>query len=219
MLEALRASGVREAVLAGRMPKALLYQDEARLRLDERAVEVLQGLADRSDDSILGALADLLLGEGIRLIAQAELVPELLPGPGVLGAVAPSDDQRADVAFGWPIARAIAGLDVGQTVVVKDCAVLAVEAVEGTDAAIRRAGEVASGGCVVKVAKPRQDPRFDVPTVGLGTLEVLSESGASLLAFEAERTLVLDRADLTARADAAGIVVWAVSDAIAGSTS
>jgi DUF1009 family protein len=152
-------------------------------------------------------------------LAQAEVVPELLPGPGVLGALAPSDAQRADVAFGWPIARAIAGLDVGQTVVVKDCAVLAVEAVEGTDAAIRRAGDLASGGCVVKVAKPRQDPRFDVPTVGPGTLEVLAESGASLLAFEAERTLVLDLPDLIAHANTAGIVVWAVSDASAGADS
>jgi DUF1009 family protein len=219
MLEALRAAGVRDAVMAGRMPKALLYDDAANLHLDERAVALLRGLADRADDSILGALADLLQAEGIRLIAQAELVPELLPGPGVLGAVAPSDAQRADVTFGWPIARAIAGLDVGQTIVVKDCAVLAVEAVEGTDAAIRRAGEVASGGCVVKVAKPRQDPRFDVPTVGPETLEVLSASGASLLAFEAERTLVLDLAELIARADAAGIVAWAVDDAIAGPAS
>lgn len=219
MLESLHRAGVREAVLAGRMPKTLLYDEDATRHLDDRAIALLSGLADRADDSILGALADLLEDEGIRLLDQAELVPELIPGPGVLGAVAPSARQRADVAFGWPIARAIAGLDVGQTLVVKDCAVLAVEAVEGTDAAIRRGGEVTSGGCVLKVAKPRQDPRFDVPTIGLGTLEALADSGASLLAFEAERTLVLDRPELVARADAAGIAIWAYADAEPGSSA
>lgn len=212
MLDSLHRAGVREAVLAGRMPKRLLFDEAGALHLDERAIALLQGLADRADDSILGALADLLEREGIRLLGQAELVPELIPGPGVLGRVEPSERQRADVAFGWPIARAIAGLDVGQTLVVKDCAVLAVEAVEGTDAAIRRAGDVSSGGCVLKVSKPRQDPRFDVPTVGPGTLDAMAESGASLLAFEARRTLVLDRTELVARADAAGIALWAFSD-------
>ena len=118
----------------------------------------------------------------------------------------------ADVAFGFGIAKVLAGLDVGQTVVVKDGAVLAVEAIEGTDAAIRRAGEIAPGACVVKVAKPSQDPRFDVPTIGPDTLATLRDAKAALLAYEAGRTLVLDRDDLAMEADAHGIALLGVTE-------
>lgn len=212
LLGTLRKAGAREAVLAGKVPKTLLYGDPSRLRPDATALALLARLRDRKDDSILGALARFLQEEGVRLGAQAELVPELVAGEGVLGRVAPTPAQRADVAFGWPVAKAIGGLDVGQTVVVHERAVLAVEAIEGTDEAIRRGGLLGGpGACVVKVAKPGQDPRFDLPAIGADTLDVMCEVRAAVLAVEAGATLVLDRERLLAAADAAGIAVLGVA--------
>lgn len=208
---ALRAAGVSEAVMAGKVPKVDLVAEPGALKLDAAGLEVLRGLGDRGDDSILGAVADHLERQGIRLLPQADWVPELVGGAGVLGAVAPSEAQRADVAFALPLAKAVAGLDIGQTLVVKDGAVLAVEAIEGTDAAIRRAGEIASGACVVKVAKPSQDPRFDVPTVGPGTLAAMVEAKAAVLAYEAGCTLVLNRDRLVSEADARGIALLGIA--------
>jgi hypothetical protein len=210
-LEALRAGRVREAVLAGKLPKELLYQDPERLELDGLGREALGRLPDRRDGSLLSLVAETLHGRGIHLLPQAELVPELLPGEGPLGALRPTPAQSADIAFGWPVARALAGLDVGQVVVVKDRAVLAVEALEGTDAAIRRAGRLAPGAVAVKVARPNQDPRFDLPVIGPGTLAALREARAGALAFEAGRTLVLERAALVQGADAAGIALLGVA--------
>jgi DUF1009 family protein len=164
-------------------------------------------MADRQDDSILGALADFLHERGIRLAPQVDWLGPLMGPAGVLGSVAPSEAQRRDLAFGLRMAKAVAGLDIGQTVVVKEGSVLAVEAIEGTDEAIRRAGALAPGACVVKVAKPSQDPRFDVPTVGPATLSALIESRSSVLAYEAGCTLVLNRERVVARADREGIAV------------
>lgn len=200
-------SGVREAVMVGKVPKVDLVANRGALRLDEDALALLQGLADRQDDSILGALADFAEARGIRLLPQADWLGPLIGAEGVQGRVAPSEAQRRDLAFALPLAKAIAGLDIGQTVAVKDGAVLAVEAIEGTDEAIRRAGAIASGACVVKVAKPSQDPRFDVPTVGPETLAALVEAKASVLAYEAGCTLVLKRERVVAQADAEGIAV------------
>jgi DUF1009 family protein len=210
-LAALRGAGVREAVMAGKVPKAGLYAGPAGLRPDAEALGLLSSLRDRRDDSILVALANWLEERGIRLLGQAELVPGLVGGEGPLGRTALRPEQRADVAFGFPIAKQIAGLDIGQTVVVKDGAVLAVEAIEGTDAAIRRAGRIGAGGCVVKVAKPRQDPRFDVPTIGPDTLAAMLEARASALVFEAGRTLVLEREALVQAADGRGIALVGVA--------
>jgi len=210
-LAALRDSGVSEAVMAGKVPKVGLYADPAALRPDAEALALLSNLRDRRDDSILAALANWLEERGIRLLGQAELVPGLVGGEGPLGQTALGPKQRADVAFGFPIAKTIAGLDIGQTVVVKDGAVLAVEAIEGTDAAIRRAGQVGEGACVVKVAKPRQDPRFDMPAIGLDTLAAMLEAKASALAFEAGRSLVLERAALVQAADGHGIALVGVA--------
>jgi DUF1009 family protein len=210
-LAALRGAGVREAVLAGKVPKAGLYAGPAALRPDADALALLSRLRDRRDDSILAALADWLEERGIRLLGQAELVPGLLGGEGPHGRTGLGPEQRADVAFGFPIAKTIAGLDIGQTVVVKDGAVLAVEAIEGTDAAIRRAGRIGPGACVVKVAKPRQDPRFDLPAIGPDTLAAMLEAKASALAFEAGRTLVLERAALLRAADEHGIALVGVA--------
>ncbi len=211
-------AGVRQAVMAGKVPKTDLYSGAQPGGFDRRARELLERLGDRRDESLLAALADVLEAEQVSLRPQAELVPELLPGEGPLGRHAPSDDQRADIAFGWPIARSLAALGIGQTLVVQNRAVLAVEAIEGTDAAIRRGGELGGGGaCVIKLARSDQDPRFDLPTVGLDTLAALVAARATVLAFEAHRTVVLDRAELVEAAQAEGIAVVGVADPARGS--
>jgi len=212
LVEGLRGAGAREAVMAGKIPKVRLYGDLGALRPDPRALALLARLADRKDDTILRAIAAELEAEGVRLRTQPEVAPELFAGPGPLGSRRPSAAEAADVAFAWPIAKALGGLDIGQTVAVRDRAVLAVEAIEGTDAAIARAGAMASGGIVVvKVAKPDQDLRFDMPAIGLDTLKALREARAAVLAFEAGRTVVLDREELAREADALGIAVVGVA--------
>ena len=150
LLEVLRREGVRQVVLAGKVPKRVLFEAAGRLDPDARALALLRTLRDRKDDSILLAVAELLEGEGFELLGQAELAPELLAAEGPLGAVVATDAQRADVAFAWPIAKALGAVDVGQTVVVEGGAVLALEAIEGTDEAIRRGCALGRGGaCVV----------------------------------------------------------------------
>jgi DUF1009 family protein len=212
-IAALRQAGVCEAVMAGKVPKRVLYGEPEALRLDGAAEQVIGALRDRKDDTILLAIAQFLDEAGIRLLPQWSLSPDLLAGPGPLGARGPSQAQLADIAFGFPIAKTIGELDIGQTVVVKERAVLAVEAIEGTDLAIQRAGGIASGGCVVKVAKPSQDPRFDVPAIGPTTVECLLEARAEVLAFEANATLVLEREEVIARADEHGLVIVGVDAA------
>lgn len=214
LIESFRTAGVTRAVMAGKVLKANLYQDLAALRPDAVALRMVASLRDRKDDSILGAIADTLREHGIELVSQTEWVPELLVGEGVLGAQQITPKQLADVEFGFPIAKAIGGLDIGQTVLVKDRAVMAVEAIEGTDAAIRRGGELAVNGvCMVKVAKPSQDPRFDVPAIGVETLRNLVEVRAGVLAVEAGKTLIFEREKVLALADAAGIAVMGVTEA------
>ena len=212
ILDAFAAAGVAEAVLAGAVPKVSLWGDPLHLGADAGGRALLAGLRDRRDGSILAGIERLLRARGIRLLGQAELVPELLGGAGPLGGVAPTPAQRTDAAFGWPLARALAELDLGQTLVVKDRAVLAVEAAEGTDAAIRRAGKLARGAVVVKRARPTQDPRYDLPTVGAGTLAAMRDAGASALFFEAGSTLVLEREALIAAADAHEIAVFGLAE-------
>jgi len=220
LLEVLRREGVREVVLAGKVPKRLLFGAGGQIVPDARALALLRGLRDRRDDSILGAVAALLEAEGFALLRQAALAPDLLAPRGPLGAVPPTPAQEDEVAFAWPIAKALGALDVGQTVVVEARAVLALEAIEGTDEAIRRGCALGRGrACVVKVAKPSQDPRFDVPAIGLDTLRVLRESGGAVLAVEAGATLVLEREALVAEADAAGIALLGVDETSLASRS
>jgi len=211
-LEALRGAGVEEAVMAGKVPKLALLREDSELGLDDQAAALVARLSDRRDDTILSQAADFLAQAGIRLLPQWSFSPDLLVGPGTLGKVRASPAQQRDIAFAFPIARQLGALDIGQTVVVKDGAVLAVEAIEGTDAALRRGGALAAGAVAVKVAKPGQDPRFDVPAIGRETVEVLAEARISALAFEAGETLVLEREELVARADAHGIAVLGVRD-------
>jgi DUF1009 family protein len=153
-------------------------------------------------------VAQVLRERGIELIDSTSLLTPLLAGPGVLTARPPSEEEQTDLEFGYPMADAIAGLDVGQTIAVKGRAVVAVEAMEGTDAVIARAGHLAGAGvCIVKVAKPQQDMRFDVPVIGLATIEAMRSAGASALSIDAGQTLVLDRDAVFANADAAGITI------------
>lgn len=214
LLEALRRSGAREVVVAGTVPKEQLFANPDAIRVDERGAAFLAGLHDRSDDAILRGLGDVLEAEGLRVVPQTVYARELLALEGALGRIEPSAALAADVAWGWPLAKALGRLDVGQTLVVKDKTLLAVEAIEGTDAAIRRGGALGRGGVVViKIFKPGQDARFDAPTIGPETVATLAEAGAALLAVEAGRTLVLDREEVVRRADAHGIALLGVPDA------
>ena len=175
---------------------------------DLEMVKVLLKVRDFRDDSLLGGIANYLSGQGIELQDSTRFLRRALPGPGVLGKKTPSREITEDIDFGWEVAKALARLDIGQTVVVKKKAVLALEAIEGTDEAIRRGGLLGRGDVtVVKAAKPRQDMRFDVPAVGLTTLERLKEARAKALAFEAGKTLFIDLEEFIRGAHQAGIAL------------
>jgi hypothetical protein len=213
LIAVFRDAGARDLVMAGKVPKTFLWQKPELVQPDARALQAMAGIADRKDDSLLGAVADLLEGEGFRLLGQAELAPGLFAAPGQLGVVAAGENELRDIAFGWPMAKAIGELDVGQTVVVRGQAVLALEAVEGTDEAVRRGCALGEpGASVVKVAKPAQDMRFDVPTIGAATIQALADGGARALAIEAYKTVVLSRQETIALADRHGIAVLGLVD-------
>jgi DUF1009 family protein len=214
LFEIFRAAGVKDVVMAGKVPKTFLWERPDAMRPDAVALRLLATMADRRDDSMLGAVAAAIEQEGFQLLGQAEMAPELLAQEGTLGQVHATDAQLRDVAFGWPVAKTLGDLDVGQTVVVNKGAVLALEAIEGTDAAIRRGCELGEeGACVIKVAKPAQDLRFDMPAIGPATVRTLAEGRGSVLAVEAGRTVVLERDALLREADACGIAVLGVSEA------
>jgi len=220
MIDALLRAGVRRAVMAGKVLKTHLYGEIEAFHPDARALSVLSSLRDRRDDSILGAVVDEIASAGIAFPPQTELLPELFGPEGPLGAVSPDAEAWADIRFAWPVAKAMGGLDIGQSVVVKDRAVIAVEAIEGTDAAIRRAAELAGPGCcVVKVAKPGQDPRFDLPTLGVETVKTLADARARAFAFEAHRTVVLGAGEVAAAADDHGIAMVGIGPAGPGAAT
>ncbi|RMG70430.1 MAG: LpxI family protein [Nitrospirae bacterium] len=209
LINTLKKEGIKEVIMAGKVSKTLLYK--SKLVPDMRALKVLMKLPDRRDDTILQAITDELASEGIRLLETASLTDELFIPEGVLTKRKPTGDERADIEFGFKIAKEIGRLDIGQTVVVKDRAVMAVEAIEGTDEAIKRGGSLAKkGAVVVKVAKPQQDMRYDVPVVGLETLRSMKEVNASLLAAEAGKTILVDREEVIEFADKNKICVMGV---------
>ncbi len=214
LIEIFREFDIDEVMMAGKVPKSNLYGNPTELKLDALALAGLAAAQDRKDDSILLTFVNILEAQGFHVLSQAELVPELFAAEGQLGSVEPSPEQIQDAIFGFPIAKAIGSLDIGQTVVVGHRAVLAVEAIEGTDEAIRRGGALGNGcACVVKVAKPSQDPRFDVPAVGPDTVATLIESEVSALVVEAGTTLIFEREETLRRADEAGIAVLGVTPA------
>ncbi len=201
-----QSEGVHEAIMAGKIEKVRLFQEN--VKPDFEMVKVLMKTRDFKDDSLLGGIARYLHGEGIDLLDSTTFIKDALPGAGVLGKKKPSKELMETLQFGFRMAKAVAGLDIGQTVVVKKKAVLAVEAIEGTDHAILRGAELGNGKItVVKVAKPNQDMRFDVPAVGLKTLRALIAAKAEAFGFEAKKTIFIDRDEFVEKADAAGIVL------------
>jgi DUF1009 family protein len=200
-------------LLAGKVDKLTALR---ALRLDARGAEVARRAADLRDASILGVLTAVLEDAGFEVGSQTQYVGHLVPGAGVLGSRALSPEDVQDIHLGARIARGMAALDVGQAVAVRRGVIIAVEASEGTDAMIRRAGALARGILVVKVSRPRQDLRYDLPVVGLETLGALAESGGTALGVEAGRTILLDRDRLIEKADAAGIAVVSVELADSG---
>ena len=201
-----RSEGVSEAVMAGKIEKVRVFHGD--VRPDVEMAKVLLKLRDFREDSLLGGIAGYLSSHGIELQDSTRFLKRAVPGAGLLGKRSPSKEIQEDIDFGWRIAKSLAALDIGQTVVVKRKAVLALEAIEGTDETIKRGGVLGRGGItVVKVAKPHQDMRFDVPAVGLGTLEHLMAAKAKALAFEANKTIFIDLEEFIKKADQAGIVL------------
>jgi len=201
----LKDAGVTQAVMAGQVKHTKLFADVVP---DMTLMSVLMRLKARNTDALISGVADVLRDHGIDLINSTAFLAPLMAGAGVLTARAPSDEEHADLKFGYRIADAIAGLDIGQTIVVKSAAVVAVEAMEGTDAVIARAGQLAGAGTrVVKVAKPNQDMRFDVPVVGVSTIAAMSAAGATLLSVDAGKTLMIDGEAIIHAANEARIVI------------
>jgi len=207
-LDLLHEEGVTRAVMAGQVKHAKIFSS---IRPDWKLARLLLTLPLQNTDSLIGAVANVLESEGIKLVDSTAFLKPLVPEAGVLTRRAPDEREAADMAYGRDIARKIAALDLGQTVVVRDRACVAIEAMEGTDETIERAARIAQGQplVVVKVSKPRQDMRFDVPVIGLQTVEVMKRSGVTGLAIDAERTLLFDRVHLIEAADAAGISMQA----------
>ena len=223
LIEVFHKEGVTKAVMAGQVKHKQIFSS---IRPDWRLAKLLLNLRTRNTDMLLGAVAKVLADEGIELMSSTSFLEPLLAQEGVLTERAPDEEERKDIEYGLGVARAVAGFDIGQTVVVAAQACVAVEAMEGTDAAIERAGELmrslegdASGDAstlqrrltVIKVAKPKQDMRFDVPVIGIRTLEVMKSAGATCLSVEAGRTLLFDREALLRRANEENIAILAVS--------
>ncbi len=201
----LQDAGVSQAVMAGQVKHTKLFAD---IVPDMTLLGVLMRLKSKSTDALISAIADVLGEKGIELIDSTAFLTPLLAGEGVLTARGPSADEQADLNVGYAVADAIAGLDIGQTIAVKSAAVVAIEAMEGTDAVIARAGHLAGAGAsVVKVAKPNQDMRFDVPVVGVATIDTMKAAGATALSVDAGRTLMIDGVAIIQAADAAGITI------------
>jgi DUF1009 family protein len=211
-IELMHQEGVTRAVMAGQVKHNKIFSS---IRPDWKLAKLLFSLKRKNTDALIGAVARVLEDEGIQLVDSTHFLKPLVPEPGVLTKRAPDERETADIEYGLGVARQIAAMDIGQTVVISDRACVAVEAMEGTDETIGRAARLAGGRplVVVKVSKPRQDMRFDVPVVGLPTIELMKSARATALALDAGRTLLFDRAKLIEQADAAGIAIRAVSPA------
>ncbi len=204
----MQQEGVKRVVMAGQVKHNKIF---SAIRPDWKLAKLLFSLPKKNTDSLIGAVAKVLREEGIQLVDSTQFLKPLLPDVGVLTRRAPNELETADMTYGLEVARHIASMDIGQTVVIADRACVAVEAMEGTDETIARAARFAEGNSlvVVKVSKPKQDMRFDVPVVGLPTVEAMKKAGATALAIDAARTLLFDRATLIELADAAGIAIQA----------
>ena len=206
LVEAFRSEGVSQAVMAGRVQHRRIY---SAIKPDWRLIKVLDKLRRKNTDSLLGAVAQVLEDEGIVLLDSTHFMASSLAAAGPNGGRKPSASERKDIEYGREVAKALASLDIGQSVVICEQACVAVEAMEGTDAVLLRAGDLASGRklTLVKVAKPNQDMRFDVPVIGPRTIRKMRTVNATAISVEAGKTLLLDREELLAEADRAGISV------------
>jgi UDP-2,3-diacylglucosamine hydrolase len=203
-LDVLTAAGVSHAVMAGQVKHTKIFT----VMPDLTMLSVIRRLRSRNTDAVISAVVEVMRERGIELLDSTAFLAPLLARPGVLTTRGPSDAERADLEFGYRMADIVAGADIGQTICVKDQAVVAVEAMEGTDETIARAGRLAPRGfVVVKVAKPNQDMRFDVPVVGVRTIDGMSAAGATVLSVDAGKTLLLDGDAMIGAANAAGIAV------------
>jgi len=207
-IDLMHQEGVTRAVMAGQVKHNKIFSS---IRPDWKLAKLLFALPRKNTDSLIGAVAKVLEDEGIRLVDSTVFLKPLLPDAGVLTQRAPSKDESVDINYGLDLARNIAAMDIGQTVVVSGLACIAVEAMEGTDETITRAARIASGKplVVIKVSKPKQDMRFDVPVIGLPTIAAMKAAGATALAIDAQRTLLFDREALIAAANEAGIAIQA----------
>jgi DUF1009 family protein len=215
MIRAFRRMRVTDIVMAGKVTKSVMYTPWRMLQLipDLRTIQMwyLRGRRDNRDDSILLGVIAEFERDGISFASALDFCPELIVEEGILTRRAPTRAEATDIEFGWVLAKEMGRLDVGQSVAIKETAVLAVEAIEGTDRCIERAGHLcrAGGWTLVKVAKPQQDMRFDVPTIGVSTIENLHNAGARVLAIEAKKTILLDQAEVIALADRYGLSIIA----------
>jgi DUF1009 family protein len=208
IIRAFQTAGVTEAVMAGGIRKIKLF---GNFRPDLRGARFLAKTKSREDDALLRGIADELAGEGIQILQSTLCLSHTISSAGVLTKRAPRREEWDDIRLGYQTAKEVGRLGIGQTVVVKNQVIVAVEAVEGTDAAIQRGGALAKAGCVVvKVSKPQQDLRFDVPAVGLDTIQCLHEVDAAVLAVEAGKTILLEKENFLRQADAYGISVVGV---------
>lgn len=211
LIKILKHEHISKVVMAGGLTKTNMFSSWRNLRFmpDIRTINLwYRNVKKRDDHSLLGAVADELLKDGIELQDSTLYVPQLLAQKGILTKKQPTEKEMEDVHFGWPIVKEISKFGIGQCLVVKEKVVLAVEAIEGTDETIRRGGNLGKGDIVViKVSKQDFDPRFDIPTVGLETIKTLKESSASVLALEANKTLILDIEETIKAADCAGISI------------
>jgi len=204
-ISVLKNAGVTQAVMAGQVKHTKLFSD---IVPDMTLLGVVMKLKSRNTDALISAVADVLRDNGIELVDSTAFLTPLLAKTGVLTSRPPTDDERADLEFGYRIADAIAGLDIGQTIAVKAAAAVAVEAMEGTDLVIARAGQLAGSGVrIVKVAKPNQDMRFDVPVVGVSTIQAMKKAGATALSVDAGKTLMIDGDAIVAAANEEGIAI------------
>lgn len=207
-IDLMHQEGITQAVMAGQVKHNKIF---SAIRPDWKLAKLLFSLPRKNTDALIGAVARVLEDEGIRLVDSTLFLKPLLPEAGVLTRRAPNEQEAEDIAYGRGLAHQIAGMDIGQTVVISDRACVAVEAMEGTDEVVARASRIAAGKplVVVKVSKPAQDMRFDVPVVGLPTVEQMRVAGATALAVDAGRTLLFDKTKLIEAADAAGIAIQA----------
>ena len=221
LIETFKSEGVDHAIMAGQVKHKRIFSS---IKPDRRLAQLLLTLATRNTDSLIGAVAKVLADEGITLMSSTALLEPMLATEGIMTRRGPNDSEQTNITYGRAVAHHLSRFDIGQTVVIAEAACVAVEAMEGTDATILRAGEILSSPSlgqepstlsraltVVKVAKPKQDMRFDVPVVGLQTIEVMKRAGATCLALDAGRCLIFDKPGVIAAADEAGICIVAES--------